>query len=484
MSMEAHLIRMSAAIFLFSSAGAVYRTPNFVVDAPTESIAKQVGDAAEHYRDELAIEWLGKRLPGDWAEPCTVRVRVGQFGAGGATTFSFDQGHVFGWTMQVQGSLERILDSVLPHEISHTIFASHFRRPLPRWADEGAATLVEHESEKRRQQLTLKQVFDTPRRIPLRKLFTLTEYPREMQNVLTLYAEGYSLTDFLVQRGGKFRFLKFLEDAHRRSWNHALKKYYEFESIESLEKRWNKWVMAGSPEWNLSEGRQLAGVVSANGKHSPAPNVTIRAQNSEANSVAKSEGTRLLSRQRERVLEAPDPRNGSSKNKRNIRVSETGRKPTRLSSINSEFLPEGHGSKAGRLRAINDGWIPITRRRRSTSASLTTNQSPAFRLSKEATLFIDNDISKLRRDRKRKTVGMSVKDSPNRKLPMTDLRVGNDHETSLLFSIGSSAGKTIMQGIRNASPRRSESWSEFPRSRTENSSASLGTASVKAFSPR
>ena len=37
----------------------------------------------------------------------------------------------------------RILDSVLPHEITHTIFATHFGQPLPRWADEGACTTVD-----------------------------------------------------------------------------------------------------------------------------------------------------------------------------------------------------------------------------------------------------------------------------------------------------------------------------------------------------
>ena len=54
---------------------------------------------------------------------------------------------VFGWDMKIQGSEERVLDSVLPHEVTHTIFASHFRQPLPRWADEGACTTVEHVSE-------------------------------------------------------------------------------------------------------------------------------------------------------------------------------------------------------------------------------------------------------------------------------------------------------------------------------------------------
>src|SRR5258708_36067887 len=95
--------------------------------------------------------------------------QVGQLGAGGATTFSFfpnaqGSAEVCNWDMQIQGSLERILDSVLPHEVSHTIFACHFRRPLPRWADEGAATLAEHESERSRQEQTLKQGIRTQRR--------------------------------------------------------------------------------------------------------------------------------------------------------------------------------------------------------------------------------------------------------------------------------------------------------------------------------
>ncbi len=186
---------------------------------------------------------------------------VGQIGAGGATTFTFAAGQVFGWTMKVQGTPERVLDSVIPHEVSHTIFASFFRRPLPRWADEGAASLVEHESERHRQSLLLHQVFNTPQRIPLTSLISMKEYPSDMQAVLTLYAEGYSLSDYLVQSGGetgKERFLRFLQDAHEHDWNHAIHTWYGLRNVTSLERRWNNWVMAGSPEIRDIDNRAIA----------------------------------------------------------------------------------------------------------------------------------------------------------------------------------------------------------------------------------
>ena len=68
-------------------------------------------------------------------------------GAGGATSFVFDQGQLFGWQMTIQGSDERLMDWVLPHEITHMVFASHFGHPLPRWADEGVPDRRAHHRE-------------------------------------------------------------------------------------------------------------------------------------------------------------------------------------------------------------------------------------------------------------------------------------------------------------------------------------------------
>jgi hypothetical protein len=250
---------LAALVWTTALQAATVTTRNFVVHAPTDEIAQQVAQTAEDCRRELAILWLGDELR-PWYRRCPIKVKVGQIGAGGATTFTFEGGEVFGWNMNVQGTLERILDSVIPHEVSHTIFASHFRRPLPRWADEGAATLVEHESERLRQTKLLNQVLRTSRRIPLQQLLEITEYPEDMQQVLTLYAEGYSLADFLVQQKGeegRTTYLAFLADAHDRDWSYAFRKHYGYDNVRDVEQNWTTWIAGGSQPISPSDGGTL-----------------------------------------------------------------------------------------------------------------------------------------------------------------------------------------------------------------------------------
>lgn len=273
-------IRGLLLVGAITSLGAGFRTPNFVVTAPTVEFAKQVAEAAEIYRDELAIEWTGKPLPGNWSTPCPISVKVGSMGAGGATTFNFSNGEVYGWKMEIQGSEERILDSVLPHEVNHTIFACYFRRPLPRWADEGAASLIEHGSERLRLRKIHDQVMGTNRKIPLRSLLEMKNYPQDKQQVLTLYAEGHSLAEFLIQKSDKPSYVRFLQVAHEQGWDAALK-MYGYASIDALEQDWDGWVLAGSPSLNIPAGSLVADAKSP----SPTNGTKIRGQSPEGSAA-------------------------------------------------------------------------------------------------------------------------------------------------------------------------------------------------------
>ena len=160
-----HAVALASIIVVPTFAASV-RTTNFIVTAANQKQANEIATAAEIYRRKLAIEWLKRELP-RWEQPCPIHVTVDpRLGAGGQTSFMFRNRQPFGWEMSMQGSYERILDSVLPHEITHTIFATHFGQPLPRWADEGACTTVEHASEKQRQQDWLVRFVDQRRGIP------------------------------------------------------------------------------------------------------------------------------------------------------------------------------------------------------------------------------------------------------------------------------------------------------------------------------
>ncbi len=229
-----------------------HETANFLVTAADKEVAEKVALTAEKYRKELAVYWLGRPMP-NWSRPCRVSVNVGALGAGGQTTFQFVNGEVINWRMSVQGSLERILDSVIPHEVNHTIFACHFRRPLPRWADEGAATLFEHESEKIKQLHLLNQVIrDQGQHFSLHELLSMKDYPEDPRRMLTLYAQGFTLVDFLVQQKGQKVYLQLLNAAEEEGWEEAIRNHFDHEGIAALERNWRGWVLAGRPR--LLEG--------------------------------------------------------------------------------------------------------------------------------------------------------------------------------------------------------------------------------------
>ena len=149
--MDARKAALVLAVLACSITGASFRTQNFIVTATSPPLAREVAVSAERFRKELALEWLGYELQ-PWPSPIPIRVHsAGHLGAGGVTSFVFVDNVPEQWQMTLQGTRQRVLDSVLPHEISHTVFATHFGRPLPRWANEGACTTVEHTSEKQKQ---------------------------------------------------------------------------------------------------------------------------------------------------------------------------------------------------------------------------------------------------------------------------------------------------------------------------------------------
>ncbi len=220
------------------------RSQNFIVFAQDPHLAQAVCQAAEKYRRDLAQYWLGRELP-PWPAPCPIRVVSGRnLAAQGVTTYN--PSPVRDFQMEVVGTQQRILDSVLPHEVTHTVLATHFGRPLPRWADEGICTTVEHASERSKHEAKLREFLRSRRGIAMNKLFLLKEYPAD---ILPMYAQGYSVCQFLIAQKGPRVFIEFLQDYMQRpSWTANVKKHYDYDSLKELQDYWLAWVDQGSQD--------------------------------------------------------------------------------------------------------------------------------------------------------------------------------------------------------------------------------------------
>ncbi len=216
---------------------ATVRSPNFDVQAPTPEAAKAVAQAAEAARKSIALAWLGGELP-TWKTPCPVRVTITAGEAGGITTFDFAKGRVTGQIIKVEGRLDRILASALPHEVTHTIFAAYFGGPMPRWADEGASLLSEDQREIDRHEQFISQVFSKRTELSLGRLFRTEEYPSDLAG---FYGQGYSVSRFLVEIGGRPRFLKFVRDGMTGQWDQAARTHYGLADCRELDRAWRAW---------------------------------------------------------------------------------------------------------------------------------------------------------------------------------------------------------------------------------------------------
>lgn len=239
------LFALAAPVFAQQRLGKPdYVTPNFAVYAPTKQLAKTFGEYAEKYRTEKAKEWLGQEMP-QWKDRCPLEVQVIVGRTGGATTFTYDM-NVLGvqsQEMTIFGEVPQLLNSVLPHEITHTVFAYHFGQAVPRWADEGGSVLSENDKERLEHDIKCREFLNEGRGIPLKYLFAMKNYPRD---TIVLYAQGYSVSDYLIRQGGggikgRKKFLDFVGtglQSDNRNWEKAVRTHYGLESVDDLQEQW------------------------------------------------------------------------------------------------------------------------------------------------------------------------------------------------------------------------------------------------------
>jgi hypothetical protein len=97
---------------------------------------------------------------------------------------------------------------------------------------------------------------------------------------MPLYAQGYSLAEYLIQVGGRPAFLKFLAAGMADDqWSAAVAQHYNLRDLAVLQNSWLAWVQQGSPRLE-PRGPKSTPVLASNRPADllarPSPNLVLR----------------------------------------------------------------------------------------------------------------------------------------------------------------------------------------------------------------
>jgi len=211
---------------------------NFTVLAPDQALAKAVAKQAEVYRQQTALEWLGKELP-DRVGRSLITVEITSQKDEGLT-WPIDCPERTLHQVWLTTSVDRALGTTLHHEVIHTVLDSYsYPGSLPAWASEGIASQADDAARKENQRQILARWSKAGRWPGMRSLL---ESSRIDHDDLNRYAAASSITEFLAQRGGKTRVVEFASIGQKRGWDQAASDCYGVHDVAELQTAWQDWV--------------------------------------------------------------------------------------------------------------------------------------------------------------------------------------------------------------------------------------------------
>jgi len=219
---------------------------NFVVFSPNQSsrseekeYAQAVLRKAELFRQEVAVKWLGERLP-DGAGESAIYIDFSASKDRGRTWAIDYPGREF-HNVYLTTSPENAIGSTLHHEIVHTVMATAFPHPnrLPPWAEEGIASRYDDVNRKDTRE-QLRRYWVRGQRAP--NLAQLLEMPDLRSLDESSYAASTSLVSYLLTLGDEQTILKFARDGQAFGWDSALRTHYQIDSLQQLQTEWEAWL--------------------------------------------------------------------------------------------------------------------------------------------------------------------------------------------------------------------------------------------------
>ena len=230
----------------------VTETNNFRVCCEESSeIATELSKNAESLRAKLRAQWLADTGKSAWTPKCqvvlhssrqsyTAAVGRGSERTVGSSLVKVEHGEITRRRLDLIGGQTDYRSAALPHELTHVVLRDRFLvNPIPRWADEGAATIADTSDKQERHRKDLQKALADGTTVSAAALVASDEFPR-IDRWGTFYGESVSLTKFLVNRESPVRFVNFVEAAASNGYDKALKDTYGIKNLAELDHQWRR----------------------------------------------------------------------------------------------------------------------------------------------------------------------------------------------------------------------------------------------------
>lgn len=204
---------------------------------------------AEALKAELSKKWLGPDSQVTWRPKCQVLLYASQqsyvraVGRGSERTVGSSLVESAGGKISVRRIDLRLsqgdyLSTALPHELTHVVLKDRFLlTQLPRWADEGMATLADPASKLDLHARDLRDALQTRSAFHVAELIQGDGYP-SAERWGAFYGQSVALTRFLVERKTPATFVSFLEMATAKGYDVALRECYGIANVQELNSQW------------------------------------------------------------------------------------------------------------------------------------------------------------------------------------------------------------------------------------------------------
>lgn len=222
------------------AAGLAYND-NFTVLAPDQSYADAVLAKADEVRTRVAKEWFGSELP---AGAGKTKIWVG---------FSTTEDRGFFWpiddqrrtmhSIMMKTTPERAVGAGISHEIVHLVFTIRYPDRLDTWVEEGIAAREDDAGRIEKRRAIVAQFAATgawPRLASVLPAQTFADFDQQS------YAVAASVTEFLLARGDRGKFLAFAVAGKKQGWDAAARQCYGFDGLPGLQAAWQAWATAAS----------------------------------------------------------------------------------------------------------------------------------------------------------------------------------------------------------------------------------------------